>query len=265
MTTTIRRPLVVAIALAAALALLLPFLGSRSAGATDSQVYVVHGIPGVPVDVYAGGTDPSNLIIPDFQPATTAGPLPVAEGPLDVIVVPTGADPTVPGNQVINQTLDVPGGANLSVVANLEGGSPNLAAFANDLSAVDAGSSRVTVRHTADAPAVQVLVDGAVAIPDLQPGAEASAVLPAGTYDVEVQLTDGTPLPALSPGSVDIPAGKNVIVYAVGSATDTTYPLGLAQQVLDLEAAPVTPTTEAPTTTAPPAAAGVTATPAMTG
>ena len=80
--------------------------------------------------------------------------------------------------------------------------------------------------------------------------------------NVTVQLTDGTPLPALSPGSVTIPAAKNVIVYATGSATDSeTYPLGLVQQVLDVptEAAPTT------TTTAPPAAQGVTASPAVTG
>ena len=45
-------------------------------------------------------------------------------------------------------------------------------------------------------------------------------MLPAGTYDIQVQLTDGTPLPALSPGSVAIPAAKNVIVYATGSASE---------------------------------------------
>jgi len=103
-------------------------------------------------------------------------------------------------------------------------------------------------------------VNGTVAIANLAPGKEASAVLPAGTYDVEVQLTDGTPLPALSPGKVTIPAAKNVIVYATGSASNNSFPLGLVQQVLDV---PTTPATTP--TTAPAAAAGVTASPAMTG
>jgi hypothetical protein len=250
-------------ALAAAVALLVPILGSERAGAADSAVTIVHGIPGVPVDVYAGGTDPSNEIVADFQPGAVAGPLSVPAGSLPVVVVPAGADPTDPANQVISQTLDVPSGANVSVVANLVGGAPNLLPFANDVSAVDEGSSRVVVRHTADAPAVNVLVDGEVAFANLAPGAEASAVLPAGTYDVQVQLTDGTPLSALSPGSVDIPAGKDVIVYAVGSASDQQYPLGLVQQLLDVPVTPAaTPTTMAPV---PPAAAGVTASPAMTG
>ena len=259
MSITLRRPLVALMVLAAALALLVPFLSGR-AGAADSSVYIVHGIPGVAVDVYAGGTAPANKALTDFQYGNTAGPLSIPAGSLPVVVVATGDDPTVPANQVINQTLTVPSGANLSVVAGLVGGSPALTAFVNDVSAVPEGSSRVTVRHAADAPNVNVLVNGTVAIANLAPGKEASAVLPAGTYDVEVQLTDGTPLPALSPGKVTIPAAKNVIVYATGSASNESFPLGLVQQVLDV---PTTPATTP--TTAPAAAAGVTASPAMTG
>lgn len=258
MSTTVRRPLYALMALAAALALLIPAFANR-AGAADSSVYIVHGIPGVAVDVYAGGTAPANKVLTDFQYGRVAGPLAIPAGDLPVIVVATGDDPTVPANQVINQTLTVPSGANVSVAADLVGGTPVLTPFVNDVSAVPEGSSRVTVRHAADAPAVNVLVNGQVAIPNLAAGAQASAVLPAGTYDVQVQLTDGTPLPALSPGSVTIPAAKNVIVYATGSASNDSFPLGLVQQVIDV------PTTAATTTTAPPAAQGVTATPAVTG
>jgi hypothetical protein len=246
-------------ALAAALALMVPFLSGR-AGAADSSVYIVHGIPGVAVDVYAGGTAPENKALTDFQFGDVAGPLALPAGDLPVFVVRAGTDPTVPANVLIDQTLTVPSGANLSVAADLVGGSPTLTPFVNDLSAVPEGSARVTVRHAADAPPVNVLVNGSVAIANLAAGAQASAVLPAGTYDVQVQLTDGTPLPALSPGSVTIPAAKNVIVYATGSASVVDFPLGLVQQVIDV---PTTPA--AAPTTAPAAAAGVTASPAMTG
>ena len=51
-----------------------------------------------------------------------------------------------------------------------------------------------------------------------------------------------------------------MIVYATGSAPNPTFPLGLVQQVIDV---PTTPATTP--TTAPPAAAGVTASPAVTG
>ena len=86
MSTTVRRPLVALMALAAALALLVPFLSSR-AGAADSSVYIVHGIPGVAVDVYAGGTDPTNKALTDFQYGDVAGPLSLPAGALPVIVV----------------------------------------------------------------------------------------------------------------------------------------------------------------------------------
>lgn len=260
MTTIRRRPLVVAFALLAAIAVAIPTFGVGRASAVDSQVYLVHGIPGVPVDVYAGGTAEANKVLTDFQPGTVEGPLPIPEGPLPVVVVATGDDPTVEANQVINQTLDVPGGANLSVVANVEGDTPNLQAFANDLSAVAEGSSRVTVRHTADAPTVDIAVNGEVAIPGLAPGTQASAVLPAGTYDFSV-LAGGSPVLNL-PGT-EIPPAKNVIVYAVGSADpDSDFPLGTVVQVLDV---PVTPAPAPAPAPAPDHAAPVAAAPRVTG
>jgi len=255
MSTIRRRPLVAAFALLAALVVAIPLLGSSRASAADSQVYVVHGIPGVPVDVYAGG----NLAIPAFQPLTTAGPLAIPAGDLEVKVFAATANPPATAAArvdaaVITQTLAVPSGANVSVVANVEGGTPNLKAFANDLSPVVEGSSRVTVRHTANAPAVDIAVDGTVAIPGLAPGTEESAVLPAGTYDFAVQVGGTTVLPL--DGTV-IPAGKNVIVYAVGNALPGA-PLTLTAvvQVLDV------PVEMAPVMEAP---APVMASPRMTG
>lgn len=250
------------VALAAALALLIPaFANANRAGAADSTVYVTHGIPGVDVDVYVGSTSGSPAI-PGFQYGDTAGPLQIPAGPLPVFVVLAGQDPTVPANVVITQTLDVPSGANVSVVADLSTGVPALTPFVNDASAVAAGSTRVSVRHAANAPTVNVLVNGQVTF-TLAAGEQGSADLPAGTYDFQVQLTDGTPLPSLSPGSVTLPGAQNgLTVYATGSVTPINqidFPLGLVLQNLDL------PVAAAPTTTAPPAASGVTATPAVTG
>ncbi len=260
MTNIRRRPLVAALALIAALVVAVPLLGTSRAGAADSQVYIVHGIPGVPVDVYAGG----QLALADFQPLTVTPALTLPAGDLEVQVF--GAIPAPPeaaadraDAAVITQTLAVPSGANVSVVANVEGGTPNLQAFANDLSPVVEGSSRVTVRHTANAPTVDIAVDGTVAIPGLVMGGEASAILPAGTYDFAVQV-DGHhgARPRRTP---TIPAGKNVIVYAVGNAVPGA-PLTLTSvvQVLDVPVAPA-PAPETPAE----APAPVMATPRMTG
>ena len=67
------------------LALMVPFLSSR-AGAADSSVYIVHGIPGVAVDVYVGTTD-GDPAIADFQYGNSVGPLAIPAGPLPVFVV----------------------------------------------------------------------------------------------------------------------------------------------------------------------------------
>lgn len=239
MTDIRRRPALAALALVALLVAAIPLLSGTRAAAADSTVHVVHGIPGVTVDVYAGGS----LALPGFAPGTVSPGLVLPQGDLPVQVFAAVDDPAPSAadrsdEAVITQTLTVPSGADVSVVANVEGGTPNLAPFANDLSPVAEGSARVTVRHVADAPAVDVVVDGTVAVPALAPGVEASAVIPAGEHTIEVRLTDGTPLPALSPGAVTIPAAKNVIVYAVGSATAADLPLGLVQQVLDVAVAP---------------------------
>lgn len=271
MTTIRRRPAIAAFAILVAFAAALPFIGAGRAGAADSQIYVVHGIPGVPVDVYAGG----NLVPPlaGFQPGTTAGPLTLPSGNLPLALYPAIPNPPAAAadrvdSPALTQTVTVPSGANAALVASLVGGSPNLdVVFPNDFSAVPEGQLRVTVRHAADAPAVRIVVDGQVKVASLDPGAQASLVVPAGTYDIQVQLTDGAPLPTLSPGSTSLPAGKNVIVTAIGSVKGESLQLA-TPQVVDIPTTPApapqpeTPAAQAPASQAP---APVMASPRMTG
>ena len=66
---------VLAATAAGGLALATAFMGAASASAADTAtVYVVHGIPDLPVDVYVNGA----LTLDDFQPETVAGPLDLA-------------------------------------------------------------------------------------------------------------------------------------------------------------------------------------------
>ena len=52
-------------------------LGATAASAAGTaEVYVVHGIPGLPVDIYVNGA----LTLDNFQPETVAGPLDLPEG-----------------------------------------------------------------------------------------------------------------------------------------------------------------------------------------
>jgi hypothetical protein len=62
---------------------------------------------------------------------------------------------------------------------------------------------------------VNVYLNGNLAIPDFRFGEKISTSLPAGSYEVNVTLPDGTPLPSMDLGPVAIPAGVDVMIKAV--------------------------------------------------
>jgi len=202
-------------------------------GAGEATVSVLHGVPGLTVDVYANGEE----LIPDFEPGTLTDPLSLPAGTYDLQVfadgdTPDSADPAIEANGV-----QVPAGANATVVAHLDAdGNPTLTPFVNDTSATAPGESRLTVRHTAAAPAVDVRADGEVLFPGLTNPNEESGDVPAGTYSADVVLA-GTEDVALGPADLDLAEGTSTIVYAWGSAEDGN--LDLAVQTIDgLHSAP---------------------------
>jgi hypothetical protein len=111
----------------------------------------------------------------------------------------------------------VPAGANASVVAHLSAeGAPVLTPFVNDTSAVPAGQARVTVRHTAAAPAVDVRAGGTPVVQALANPDEATLTVPAGTVSADVVLA-GTGTVAIGPADLTLAEGTSTIVYAWGS------------------------------------------------
>jgi hypothetical protein len=220
--------------LTVASAALLPLALASPARAADDDatVSVLHAVPGLTVDVYANGEE----LIPDFEPGTLTDPLKLPAGSYDLAVFADGegpdGDPAIEANGV-----EVPAGANATVVAHLDAdGNPTLSLFANDTSPVPAGQSRLTVRHTAAAPAVDVRADGEPVFTGLENPAEDSALVPAGAVSADVVLA-GTDDVAVGPADLDLREGTNTIVYAWGSAADDN--LALATQTIDgLHSAP---------------------------
>lgn len=192
----------------------------------ESTVYILHGVPDATVDVYANG----NVVLEDFAPGTLTDALTLPAGEYDLKV--TAPDAGADGEAIIEANdVTVPGGANITVVAHLnESGTPVLTPFVNDVSATKAGEGRLTVRHAAAAPAVDVRANGDVAFPALTNPNEVKADLAAGTISADVVLA-GTDTVALGPADVAIAEGTNTIVYAWGSAEADN--LDLAVQVLD--------------------------------
>ena len=191
----------------------LVLLATPATAAETATVSVLHAVPDTPVDVYANG----ERLIDDFQPGTLTDPLQLPAGSYDIALFPADAadgsgTPLLSANDVA-----VPAGANATVVAHLTAdGTPALTPFVNDVSAVPAGQARVTVRHTAAAPAVDVRAGGTVVVPGLENPDEAGLTVPAGTVNADVVVA-GTDTVAIGPADLTLAEGTTTIVYAWGA------------------------------------------------
>ncbi|WP_167043005.1 DUF4397 domain-containing protein [Salinibacterium sp. ZJ454] len=193
----------------------------------DAQLSVLHGIPGVTVDVYVDGA----LTLDNFEPGTLAGPLDLERGSYTVAI--TAADAADDSSPIIPAfDLKLKGGKNYTAVAHLtESGDPTATLFRNNTNPVKADNGRLTVRHVAAAPAVDVLAGGDAVISDLANPDQAKLTVPAGTISAAVAAA-GTTQPVIGPADVTVSEGVNSIVYAWGSLDDGT--LALAVQTIDV-------------------------------
>lgn len=134
--------------------------------ALTSRVSVVYGIPGLPAPVTVTANGGALF---SFHYRDVRSQLVVPPGTYNFGVLLNGAP-------VLGRMDTVQRGDDVTVAAHLDAaGAPVLSAFANDLSPLPPLSSRVTVRHLAQAPAVDVLaqpLNSALAtIPNLSNGA----------------------------------------------------------------------------------------------
>ena len=91
-----------------------------------------------------------------------------------------------------------------------------LTPFVNDTSEVAAGQARVTVRHTAAAPAVDVRAGGTRRDRGPDEPREETLEVPAGTISADVTLA-GTDTVAIGPADLELAEGSNTVVYAWGN------------------------------------------------
>jgi hypothetical protein len=190
-----------------------------AAAAENGTVYVVHGVPGLTVDVYVNG----KTVLTGFKPGEVTGPLSLPPGSYDVAVRKAGEATTAA--PAIDKTVTLPAGANVSLVAHLSAsGTPTLTAFANPVGGLANGKARLVVRHTAAAPAVDILAGGKPVFTGLtNPNQQTAGVAP-GTVSAAVALADSTK-PVIGPADLTLKAGQVTVVYAVGSAKDSTLRL----------------------------------------
>lgn len=187
--------------------------------AQDATVTVLHGVPGLggPVDVFANG---SQLF--SFDYGDQEGPLTLPPGTYALEVQQNGST-------LLSLNATLAADVDYSVIANLDAsGSPQLSAFANPLDNVTLPTSRLYVRHTAEAPAVDILLEqnGATVatIPNVTNGMEAQADVAPGIYSVRLNLA-GTSTTAFGPVDVRVENGNGYGIFAVGQALTNNFQL----------------------------------------
>ena len=202
----------------AVLAATLIAVPAGTSSAQDSvSVMLLHGIPGVTVDVVVDGA----VVIPGFEPGDMQDLSSFAGQTLENVEVRVAGTEDVAIGPVAE--FPVPASGNWTVVAHLDAdGNPTITPFENDTAAVDDGSGRLTVVHVAAAPAVDVVLGDDRPVANLSNGAAQSLVLPAGEIaGAEIAPTGGDPIAPVP--TVSVVSGENLTVYAVGSLADDTF------------------------------------------
>jgi hypothetical protein len=190
-----------------------------------AKLTLVHGIPGqegLPVDITLRKAGGAAQRFEDVTFGTIAGPLQVSKGLYRVAIRP--ADAAWSSKPILSKWIHLWGGSNRAVVAHLsEGGSPRLSVYTNDVRPTW-GKARVTVRHDAAAPKVDVYAGTSPVIEDLRNPYQRSIVVPAGTYPISVAPANTSYAQRVF-GPADLHFAKNTltIVYAVGSLSGGTF------------------------------------------
>ena len=195
----------------------------------DAKLSVLHAVPGLTVDVYVDGERTIN----DFKPGTLAGPLELPGGTYSVAI--TAADAEDDSDPAIGPVdLDRRGRRQLHRRRPpRRGRRPDRhRCSTNDTSTVDAGQGRLTVRHVAAAPAVDVLAGGEAVIEGLSNPDEESLELDAGTVEASVAAA-GTTDPVIGPADVTVKEATTTIVYAWGSLEDDNLKLAVQEVAAD--------------------------------
>lgn len=220
------------IGIVAALMFVTAFSAQPAAASSNFNLDVTHMINGndlgldrqLPVDVYVNGS----LAIPGFtfgEKVETS----LSAGWYTITVFLTDGTP-LPSMTV--GPVNIPAGVDVSVKARLNSmDTPYLQVkgVASEPVMPSDGRFDVTVRHSVNGASlglpqalpVNVYINGNLAISGFEYGDKIETSLRAGSYTITVTLADGTPLPSMTLGPVDIEAGADLVINAKLTADKT--------------------------------------------
>lgn len=181
-----------------------------SASAGSATVYLIQG-----VDATTMALTVDDRTVAAAAAAKAVVRLTLAPGQHTVAARPASGGPTV------TATLRVAAGSSTDAVLHRQADvakPPVFTAYRNDLSPVTAGSSRLTVAHTAAVGPADIRVKGKVLFANVANGEQLTLTVPAGTYPVDI-VPAATSGPVVF-GPVDLVVGKASLtrVFAIGVA-----------------------------------------------
>lgn len=202
--------------------------GPAMAQSDTTTVTLVHGFRGLLADVYLDG----DRILEGFRPARSTDPTELPAGEHEVEVREADAAPD--SEPVVEGTLDLPPGANLSAVVHPDAeGNPTISVFDNAFESPGKNRARAVVRHTAVAPAIDVKVGDETVVQGLAPGQEGVGTVRPGADEVTT-VDAASDEQLLPPARVSADPNMVVALYLIGSSDDDS--LGWLSQRLDTSA-----------------------------
>jgi hypothetical protein len=199
-----------------------------SAQAADAKATVVHGIPGLTVDVYANGAS----LLEDFAPGDVAGPVMLPAGHYEFEITPAGSS-----DVVLSAAASIGNGDDVTAIAHLdENGAPTIGLFKNKMGPIWPAKARITVRHTAAAPAVDIRFKRPggkwkIFAGDVTNGEHGTRSLRTRPYKFDVVVA-GTTTRVLGPAKLTLSRRTHYFINAWGSAADETLSLNVSTRSL---------------------------------
>ena len=213
---------------------------------SQAEVFVIHGIPGqdvagaprdLPVDVSVNGV----CALPNFRYGQIVGPLAFAPGTYRVAVHFPANGSCTSAAVIGPASIPLNAGENVTLLAHLTGtGALTASKFVNDLRATSSGRTRVTVHHTANAPAVDVYLTtqfgNALATRGLATSVTngETATLPLAGQATQLAITAaGQTAAAYGPVGLGLQPSRAYLLYVVGSLANNSLNV-IAKDVSEL-------------------------------
>lgn len=190
---------------------------ANALSSTTADLWVVHAFPGATVDIVITGA--ADVTLEDVEPEDVAPLVDVPAGDYQVEILLASDSSSLLGPIPVSLAANT----SYSAIAHPNAaGALTLTPLVNDVSAIAAGETRVTVRHTAEADAVNVLAEGDALFSGVTSGQQGTVDVPAGTYEIEVQLAADNAT-AIGPVDLTFAAGTAYFIHAFGADADLPY------------------------------------------